>query len=102
MFSPDLLIKLSEIHKKKPIHWDRISDYLWNVWFILNNKDYILNSWQISNSDISIIELQYKKLVDFVLNKDVDEISSILDDNVPTESWTNANIESLIKAFSLI
>ena len=45
------------------------------------------------------LKLEYKKIVDVILLLPVQDILLKLDDNKPSENWTNSNIESLKRAF---
>ena len=97
--SPELKDKIIEIYDHDFEWWSRIEDYLWNTWYVLVHKEYVLKSWKTTQEEMDALELEYKKIVDVILLLPVQDILLKLDDNKPSENWTNSNIESLKKAF---
>lgn len=99
--SPQLKQKIKEIYEHDFGWWSRIEDYFWNTWYVLVHKEDILKSWKITQEEIDALELEYKKMVEAVLLLSVQDILLKLDDNKPSENWTNSNIESLKRAFNI-
>jgi len=97
--SPELKEKISKLYEIDTIWWNRIEDYLWNIWYVLANSQRMLDSWIIKQEEVSLMEEEYKKMVDIILLLPIQDIILKLEDNKPSENWTNANIEALKKAF---
>lgn len=97
--SPELKAKIREIYEHNYEWWSRLGDYFWNLWPVLLYKERILKSWKTTQEEMDALELEYKKMVDVILLLPVQAILLKLDDNKPSENWTNANMESLKRAF---
>ena len=97
--SPELKEKISKLYELDTISWNRIEDYLWNIWYVLTNSQRMVDSWIIKQEEVSLMEEEYKKMVDVILLLSTQDIILKLDDHKPSENWTNANIEALKKAF---
>jgi len=97
--SPQLKSKIREIYEHNFESWSRLDDYLWNTGYVLVHKEHILKSWKTTQEEMDALELEYKKMVEVVLWLPVQDILLRLDDNKPSETWTNSNIESLKRAF---
>ena len=97
--SPELKDKISKLYEIDTIWWNRIEDYLWNIWYVLSNGKRIIDSWIIKEEEFLLLEEEYKKMVEVILLLPIQDILLKLDENKPSENWTNANIEALKKAF---
>lgn len=98
--SPELKQKINEVSKINQESWDRLEDYFWNTGFVLWSKDYMLSSWT-TQEEVDALEIEYKKMVEIILNLSTLNIIDRLEKNKPSWTWTNPNIDSLKRAFNI-
>jgi len=91
--------KIAKIYKEDSRIWNRVSDYIWNTKFIIDNCDICIDRKKISLEDLNKMKDDFSIVVEKILNLDTQEIIFLLKNNKPSEDWTMANIESVKLAF---
>jgi len=97
--SIELKEKIQQIYQFDLSSWSRLEDYLWNTFYVLSQREFLLWWWKISIEDILILENEYKKIVEIILNSPIQNLVDKLNSNKPSENWKNPNIESIKIAF---
>ncbi|NVP17158.1 hypothetical protein HUU51_00350 [Candidatus Gracilibacteria bacterium] len=98
--SPELKQKINEVSKINQESGDRLEDYFGNTGFVLGSKDYMLSSGT-TQEEVDALEIEYKKMVEIVLNLSTLNIIDRLEKNKPSGTGTNPNIDSLKRAFNI-
>lgn len=91
--------RVSNIHNLDFDSWSRLSDYLWNTGFILDQSDLYLEKQILTEEQIRATREEYLTIVWFILSLEVEDILKKLQDNPPEFQWTNSNFDSIKKAF---
>lgn len=90
--------RVSTIHNLDFNSWSRLSDYLWNTGFILEQSDLYLEKQIMTQEQIRATKEEYLTIVWFILSLDVENILKKLQDNPLEFKWTYSNFDSIKKA----
>lgn len=97
--NPELETKIEDVYRLSRETWERLSDYFWNVWFVLEHEDMCLESWKVTRQEIDTIKDEFTVVVKWVLEASAQDIILRLKQNKPDWTWTNKNMDSIKKAF---
>ncbi len=95
----ELKTKIEDVYKISHETWDRLSDYFWNIWFILENKDMWLLSWNITQKQLDEIKKEFSIVAKKILETNTNDIILKLTENKTNWVWTNTNIKLINKIF---
>jgi hypothetical protein len=91
--------KIALVKEKDNEIWSRLADYEWNVLSIISEPDFFIEGWILTIEEFNQKRQDYKKVIKQILELCIDEIIIKLEQNIPTDGWTDANIKSINKAF---
>lgn len=95
--SVELKQKISEVSYYCHLTSMRLMDYIWNVWYLLNNQELVTKWWRIDSVQLENIRNEFSKIAEKIISMKHNELVSLLKANPPQWKWTQSNIESIKK-----